>query len=133
MYLGNLFLLVLNLPLLGMWVRLLRVATSILYPMIILFCIIGAYSVNNNLFDVGMLFFFGGLGYVLRKFNFDLVPLIMGFILGPIIENSARQSLIMSRGQFGIFFSSTISAILLGLAMVIIAAAVYSGMRKRKV
>jgi putative tricarboxylic transport membrane protein len=132
MYLGNFFLLILNLPLLGMWVRLLRVATSILFPMIILFCIIGAYSVNNNLFDVGMLFFFGALGYALRKFHFDLVPLIMGFILGPIIENSARQSLIMSRGQFGIFLSSPITAILLGLAMVIIGAAVYSGVRKQK-
>ena len=87
---------------------------------------------NNNLFDVGMLFFFGALGYALRKFHFDLVPLIMGFILGPIIENSARQSLIMSRGQFGIFLSSPITAILLGLAMVIIGAAVYSGVRKQK-
>ena len=72
---------------------------------------------NNSLFDVGALFFFGFLGYLLRRFNFDLAPLILGFILGPIMETSARQSLIMSGGKFGIFFSSTITVILLGLAL----------------
>ena len=91
MYIGNFLLLLLNLPLIGFWVRLLRVSTSILYPMIILFCIIGAFSVNNSVFDVGALFFFGFLGYVLRRLNFDLAPFILGFILGPIMETSARQ------------------------------------------
>lgn len=133
MYLGNFLLLVLNLPLIGMWVRLLAVQTSILYPMIILFCIIGAYSVNNNVFDVGMLFFFGVLGYVLRRLNFELAPLILGFILGPIMENSARQALIMSGGSFRIFFSSTISTVLLVLSSVVILTAIYSGIRQGKV
>jgi putative tricarboxylic transport membrane protein len=130
MYIGNLLLLILNLPLIGIWVRLLRVSTSILYPMIIFFCIIGAFSVSNSVFDVGALFFFGFLGYVLRKWNFDLAPLILGFILGPILETSARQSLIMSAGQFNIFFSSAITAILLGLALLVLATAVYSGIRQ---
>ena len=132
MYLGNFLLLVLNLPLIGIWVRLLRISTSILYPMIIFFCIIGAFSVNNSIFDVGALFFFGFLGYLLRRLNFDLAPLILGFILGPILETSARQALIMSGGQFSIFFSSTITAILLGLVLVVLATAVYSGIRKGK-
>ncbi len=132
MYIGNFLLLVLNLPLIGIWVRLLRVSTSILYPMIIFFCIIGAFSVSNNIFDVGALFFFGFLGYVLRRLNFDLAPLILGFILGPILETSARQALIMSGGQFRIFFSSTITVILLGLALLVLATAVYSGTRKGK-
>ena len=133
MYLGNFLLLVLNLPLIGIWVRLLRVSTSILYPLIIFFCIIGAFSVNNNLFDVGALFFFGLLGYLFRRFNFDLAPLILGFILGPIMETSALQSLIMSGGKFDVFFSSTITVILLGLVFVVLATAVYSGIKKGKV
>jgi putative tricarboxylic transport membrane protein len=130
MYLGNFLLLALNLPLIGIWVRLLRIRTSILYPMIIFFCIIGAFSVNNSIFDVGALFFFGFLGYALRRMNFDLAPLILGFILGPILETSSRQALIMSGGQFGIFFSSPITVILFGLTAVVLITAVYSGLRK---
>jgi len=133
MYVGNFLLLVLNLPLIGIWVRLLKIPTSILYPIIIFFCIIGTFSVSNNIFDVGALFFFGFLGYLLRRLNFDLAPLILGFILGPILETSARQSLIMSGGMFDIFYSSTITAILLGLAVAVLGTAVYSEIRKGKV
>lgn len=132
MYIGNFLLLILNLPLIGMWVRLLKVRTSILYPMIIFFCIIGTFSVSNSLFDVGALFVFGFLGYVLRRLNFDLAPLILGFILGPILETSARQALIMSGGTFGIFYASTITAVLLGLTLAVLATAVYSEVRKGK-
>ena len=112
--------------------RLLRISSSILYPLIIFFCIIGAYSVNNSIFDVGALFFFGLLGYVLRRMNFDLAPLILGFILGPILETSARQALIMSGGQFGIFLSTPITVIVFGLAAVVLITAVYSGTRKHR-
>jgi TctA family transporter len=132
MYLGNLLLLVLNLPLIGIWVRLLRTPTSILYPMIVLFCIIGAYSVNNNLFDVGMLFVFGTLGYVLKKLNFELAPLILGFILGPIMEVNAKQALIISEGKLSVFFSTTISTILLLAAAFVIITSLYSGIRGKK-
>jgi putative tricarboxylic transport membrane protein len=132
MYIGNLLLLILNLPLIGMWVRLLKIPTSILYPMIIFFCVIGTFSVSNSLFDVGALFFFGFLGYLLRRLNFDLAPLILGFILGPILETSARQSLIMSGGTFGIFYASTITSILLGLAFTVLGTAVYTEIRKGK-
>jgi putative tricarboxylic transport membrane protein len=132
MYVGNFLLLVLNLPLIGMWVRLLKIPTSILYPLIIFLCIIGTFSVSNSLFDVGTLFFFGFLGYLLRRLNFDLAPLILGFILGPILETSARQSLIMSGGAFGIFYASTITMVLLGLALTVLGTAVYSEIKKGK-
>ena len=132
MYIGNILLLALNLPLIGMWVKLLRIPTSILYPLIIFFCIIGTFSVSNSLFDVGALFVFGFLGYLLRRLNFDLAPLILGFILGPILETSARQSLIMSAGSFGIFYASTITAVLLGLSALVLGTAVYSEIRKGK-
>lgn len=132
MYLGNILLLILNLPLIGMWVRLLTIPTSILYPMIILFCIIGAYSVNNNVFDVGMLFFFGFLGYVLRKLNFELAPLILGFILGPIMEVNARQALIISHGKLSVFFSTPISTVLLLLAFFVIFTSLYKSIRGKK-
>lgn len=127
MYLGNILLLVLNLPLIGMWVRLLTIPTSLLYPIIILFCIIGAYSVSNNVFDIVMLFFFGLLGYILKKLNFELAPLILGFILGPIMEVNARQALIISHGSLWVFFSSPISAVLLLSAFLVIGTSLYSG------
>lgn len=132
MYIGNFLLLILNLPLIGIWVRLLSVPNSILYPMLILFCIIGAYGVNNNVFDVGMLFFFGFFGYILRRLDFELAPLILGFVLGPFLENSARQALIMSAGGFSIFFSSTVSTVLLVLALFVVGTAVYSGIKQRR-
>lgn len=130
MYIGNILLLILNLPLIGIWVRLLLVPSSILYPMLILFCIIGAYSLNNNAFDVGALFFFGLLGYVLKRQNFELAPLILGFILGPIMETSARQALIMSAGELSIFFSSAVSTVLLGIAFLVILTTACSTIRQ---
>jgi putative tricarboxylic transport membrane protein len=130
MYIGNILLLILNLPLIGIWVRLLRVSKPILYPLIILFCIIGAYSVNNNLFDVGALFFFGFLGYGLRRLHFELAPLILGFILGPIMETNARQALIISEGNPSVFFSSTTASVLLGTALLVVVTALYSTLRK---
>ena len=131
MYIGNFLLLILNLPLIGIWVRLLLIPASILYPFLILFCIIGAYSVNNNVFDVGALFFFGFLGYGLRRLDFELAPLILGFILGPIMETSARQALIMSSGELGIFFSSAVSTTLLVLALCVLGTAILSTIRRR--
>jgi len=132
MYIGNFLLLILNLPLIGIWVRLLSIPTSVLYSMIILFCTIGAYGVNNSVFDIGVLFFFGFLGYVLKSLNFELAPLILGFILGPVMETSAKQALIMSGGHFSIFFSTRISTLLLVLTFLVIVTAVYSGIKHGK-
>jgi len=132
MYLGNIFLLILNLPLIGFWVRLLRVSRPILYPLIILFCIIGAYSVNNSFFDVGALFFFGFMGYGLRRLNFELAPLILGFILGPIMEMNARQALIISEGNLAVFFSSVTASVLLAAATAVVGSALYSSLGRGK-
>ncbi len=124
MYLGNLMLLALNLPLIGIFVQMLRVPYSILAPLIILFCLVGAYSVNNSIVDIWILVIFGVLGYLIRKLQFDAAPLILALILGPIMENSLRQSLIASRGDFSIFFARPISGALLAavLALVILPA-----------
>jgi putative tricarboxylic transport membrane protein len=88
--------------------------------------------VNNSIFDVGVLFFFGLLGYVLKKLNFELAPLILGFILGPLLELNARQALIMSKGDLSVFFNSTISTVLLLFSCLVILTALYSGIRRRK-
>lgn len=116
MYLGNIMLLVINLPLIGMWVQVLRVPRQILLPLILFFCIVGAYADHNSFFDVGVMMLFGVLGYLMKKFDYEAAPLILAFVLGPMLENSMRQSLKLSGGDFGIFFSRPISVTLLGLA-----------------
>jgi len=118
MYIGNGMLLILNLPLIPVWVQILKVPYRILFPLILLFTIIGSYSVNNSLFDVCLTIFFGAVGYLLRKFNFEAAPLIMAFVLGPILEESFRQSLIISRGSFAIFVNRPISLAFLLLGVV---------------
>ena len=118
MYIGNGMLLILNLPLIPVWVQILKVPYRILFPLILLFTIIGSYSVNNSLFDVSLTIFFGVVGYLLRKFNFEAAPLIMAFVLGPILEESFRQSLIISRGSFAIFVNRPISLAFLLLGVV---------------
>jgi len=105
MYIGNIMLLILNLPLIGVFVQLLRVRYSILFPFIILFCIIGSFSVNNNIADTFIMIAFGILGYFLRKADFEPAPLILALILGPMLEVAFRQSLIISRGSLSIFIT----------------------------
>ncbi|MBI2087421.1 MAG: tripartite tricarboxylate transporter permease [Deltaproteobacteria bacterium] len=108
MYIGNFMLLILNLPLIGIWVQFLRIPYWILFPSIILFCLVGSYSVNGNYVDIILLMIFGGVGYLMRKAKFPGGPLILGFILGPMIEEALRQTLILSDGEFAIFFSRPI-------------------------
>ncbi|MCE5281403.1 MAG: tripartite tricarboxylate transporter permease, partial [Deltaproteobacteria bacterium] len=105
MYIGNLMLLVLNLPLIGMWVRLLKVRYSLLFPFILLFCLIGAYTVGSNILDVYMMILFGILGYLMKKYDYEPAPLVMAFLLGPMFEGAFRQSLIISGGSPLIFFT----------------------------
>jgi putative tricarboxylic transport membrane protein len=109
MYVGNIMLLVLNLPLIGLWVKLLKVPYRILMPLILLFCLIGSYSINNYVADVIIMIIFGVVGYLLRKFGYEPAPLVLAFILGPLLENAFRQSLIMSDGKFSIFLTRPIS------------------------
>lgn len=125
-YIGNLILLILNLPLIPLWVRLLKVPTSILYTFVLAFCAIGAYSINGQAFDVGVMTIFGILGYVFKKIDIPLAPLILTLILGPLMEQSLRQSLEMSRGKFTIFLEHPIS---LGLIVVAILFVIGSTMR----
>ena len=113
MYVGNLILLVLNLPLIALWVQVLRVPYSYLYPMILLFCLIGAYCLNNQVTGLMIMLIFGGVGYLLRYFEYETTPLILAFILGPMIEDSLRQSLTISGGTFSLFLTRPIAGFFL--------------------
>jgi putative tricarboxylic transport membrane protein len=125
MYVGNLMLLALNLPLVSLFVWVLRIPYAYLYPLIIMFCIIGVYEVNNSIVDVWIMLIMGILGYMLRKFDFDPAPLVLGLVIAPIMEQSLRQSLIMSNGNYLIFFGRPISA---GLLVVSIGLLLLAGM-----
>jgi putative tricarboxylic transport membrane protein len=120
MYLGNLMLLVLNLPLIRLWVKLLQVPYPLLAPFIVVFVLVGAYSVNNSTTDVGFTVIFGLLGYLMRKFAFEPAPLVLAMILGPQLEASLRRSLIYSRGDFLVFLERPIAATLLALAVLML-------------
>lgn len=121
MYIGNGMLLVLNLPLIGLWVQVLKIPYRILFPLILLFCLIGVYSVNYSATDILIMIGSGGLGYLMKKFKYEGAPLVLAYVLGPMLEISMRQSLTISNGSFLIFFTRPISAvgILAGLLLVI--------------
>jgi putative tricarboxylic transport membrane protein len=131
MYVGNLMLLALNLPLVGVFVTVLRIPYAYLYPLIIMFCVIGVYEVNNSVVDVWIMLIMGVLGYWLRKFNFDPAPLVLGLVISPILEQSLRQSLIMSNGDYLIFFQRPISLGLLAVAAGLLALAALALIRQR--
>jgi putative tricarboxylic transport membrane protein len=111
MYIGNVMLLALNLPLIGMWVKILKVPYTILFPLILLFCLIGVYSVNNSVLDIYLMILFGVVGYLMRKFDFEPAPMALAYVLSPLLETSLRQSLNISGGSFSIFFSRPISLV----------------------
>ncbi|HVG50253.1 MAG TPA: tripartite tricarboxylate transporter permease [Xanthobacteraceae bacterium] len=123
MYVGNLMLLALNLPLVGLFVNLLRIPYGYLYPLVIMFCIVGVYAVNNSIVDVWIMLIMGALGYFLRKFGFDPAPLVLGLVIAPTFELSLRQSLVMSNGNWTIFFSRPIALVLLIVAAALLALA----------
>ncbi len=110
MYIGNAMLLILNLPLIGMWIKLLKVPYPLLFPLIFLFCLIGAYFVGNNVLDIYTMILFGVIGYLFKKFDYEAAPLILAFVLAPMLEIAFRQSMIISRGSPLIFLSRPISA-----------------------
>ena len=124
MWIGNLMLVILNLPLIGMWVQLLKVPYRLLYPAILVFCAIGVYSINNNPFDVLMTAAFGVLGYLFFKLRCEPAPLILGFILGPMMEENLRRAMLLSRGDPTVFFTRPLSLGLLiaAAALVVIVA-----------
>jgi putative tricarboxylic transport membrane protein len=119
LYIGNVILLILNLPLVGLWAKLLKIPYESLVVLILVFCIIGAYSLNNSVFDVGMMILCGLLGYVFKKLDFPLAPTILTLILGPQMERSLRESLSLSQGDYSTFFTRPISLVLLVITAII--------------
>ncbi len=133
MWVGNLMLVILNLPLIGMWIKLLTVPYRLLYPAILVFCCIGLYTLNNNNFDVYMAVIFGLLGYVFYKLQCEPAPLLLGFILGPMMEENLRRALLLSRGDWSTFISRPLSAsLLIAAALMIVVVSLPSIKRSRE-
>ena len=120
MWIGNLMLIILNLPLIGMWIKLLTVPYKFLFPAIVLFCAIGVYSTNNNTFDIWLVAAFGFIGYLFTKLGCEPAPLLLGFILGPMMEENLRRALLLSRGDWSVFVTRPLSASLLAVAVVML-------------
>lgn len=132
-WVGNIILLILNLPLIGMWVRLLSVQYRYLYPAALFFLCVGVYSTNNNLFDVWVVMIFGVVGYLFLRLRFEAAPLLLGFVLGPLVEENFRRALLLSRGDMSIFITRPISAgfVAAGLALILaLAWSYFKGRRK---
>ena len=132
MYICNVMLLVLNLPLIGIWVQLLKVPYAILMPLIIVFCIIGSYTIGNSIMDVLFMLIFGVVGYLMKKLKYEAAPLILAFVLGPMLEYSLKQSLMVSKGSFKIFFSRPISATCLIIALILVVLPIVPRLRKKR-
>ena len=120
MWLGNLMLIILNLPLIGMWIKLLTVPYNLLFPSIVLFCAVGVYSTNNNTFDIWLVACFGFIGYLFNKLSVEPAPLLLGFILGPMMEENLRRALLLSRGDWSVFVTRPLSASLLAVAALLL-------------
>jgi putative tricarboxylic transport membrane protein len=132
MWIGNLMLIILNLPLIGMWIKLLTVPYRFMFPAIILFCAIGVYSTNNNTFDIWMVAAFGFIGYVFAKLKVEAAPLLLGFILGPMMEENLRRALLLSRGDWSVFVTRPLSAGLLVAALLLMAIVLSPAISKKR-
>ena len=132
MWVGNLMLVVLNLPLIGMWIKLLKVPYRLLYPAILLFCAIGVYSINNVPFDVGQTAFFGLLGIVFLKLECEPAPLLLGFVLGPMMEENLRRAMLLSRGDPTVFFTRPLSLAMLVMAGLLLLLIIAPAFRKKR-
>ncbi|KQR29989.1 hypothetical protein ASF91_14200 [Rhizobium sp. Leaf155] len=132
MWIGNAMLLVINLPLIGLWVKLLQIPYRIMYPAILLFCCVGVYSVSNRGFDVALVILFGVLGYVLRKAKCEPGPLLLGFVLGPLLETNLRRAMLLSQGDWLVFLERPISAGLLALTALMLLTLILPTIRKNR-
>jgi putative tricarboxylic transport membrane protein len=132
MWIGNILLVLLNLPLIGLWVKMLSIPYRALFPAIVLFACIGCFSINQNIFDVYAIGFFGVVGYILIRFGCEPAPLLLGFVLGPLLEEHLRRAMIISRGDPTVFITRPISATLLGLALLAVIVAVLPSIRKKR-
>ena len=132
MWIGNFMLVILNLPLIGMWVQLLKVPYRLLYPAILVFCAIGVYSINNNAFDVLMTTAFGALGYLFFKLRCEPAPLILGFILGPMMEENLRRAMLLSRGDPWVVLQRPLSLAFLAMAVLLLVFILLPNIRKAR-
>jgi putative tricarboxylic transport membrane protein len=132
MYIGNIMLIVLNIPLVGIFVSLLRIPFRILFPVILLICLVGTYSVNSSVFELFVLLAFGILGYFIRKIQYDMAPLILAMIIGPTMELSLRQALMRSDGSFLIFWDSPITMTLISVSFLLLFWNIYRALRPTK-
>jgi putative tricarboxylic transport membrane protein len=132
MWVGNLMLVIINLPLVGLWVSLLRVPYRLLYPSILVFCSIGIFSINNSPFDVVMAAAFGVVGYWLIKHDFEPAPMLLGFVLGPLMEENLRRAMLIARGDVTVFVTRPISASLLALSVILLLLAALPTLRKQR-
>jgi putative tricarboxylic transport membrane protein len=135
MYVGNLMLLILNLPLIGIWVKILKIPYKVLFPLILLFCLIGVYSVSNSVFDIYIMLIFGIVGYLMKKFGYEGAPLVLAFVLGPMMEHNLRKSLILSQGDFSIFFTRPLAAIslIISIALLILPMTHWIGKKRAEI
>ena len=132
MWIGNLMLVVLNLPLIGIWIKLLTVPYRLLFPAIVLFCAVGVYTTNNSTFDIWLVGLFGFIGYLFAKIGCEPAPLLLGFILGPMMEENLRRALLLSRGDWSVFVTRPLSAGLLAGAIVLLAVVTLPAIKKKR-
>jgi putative tricarboxylic transport membrane protein len=132
MWIGNLMLIIINLPLIGIWVSLLRVPYGLLFPAIVVFCCIGAYSINSSLFDLWLMLGFGLLGYFFLKIGVEPAPFVLGFVLGPMLEENFRRAMLIASGDYMVFVERPISAFLLACSAALLAALLFPEIRRRR-
>ena len=132
MWIGNLMLVVLNLPMVGLWVKLLKIPYRWLFPSIVMFCAIGNFSINNSAMDVYLCALFAVLGYALMKLQCEPAPLILGYVLGPLMEENLRRALLISRGDPTVFFTRPISGAFMALSILLLIVMVLPAIRKKK-
>ncbi len=131
-WVGNVLLLVLNVPMIGVWVRLLQVPYRFLFPAALFFIAIGVYSTNNSLFEVGEVLVFGVIGAVLLALDFPVATILLGYVLGPLVEENFRRSLLLSRGDLAVFFERPISAFFMSVCIVLVATQLFFALRRAR-
>ena len=132
MYVGNAMLIILNLPLIGLWVKVLKIPYPLLFPLILLFCLVGVFSINNNVSEITIMVIFGVIGYFLRKFQYPTAPALLALVLGPMLEKALRQSLLISGGSSLIFFTRPISLITLLIVAALLGSSILPWVRKKR-
>ena len=132
MWIGNLMLLVLNLPMVGLWVKLLTVPYRWLFPSIVLFCAIGVFTTNNTVWDIWMVALFGFAGFIMMRLGAEMAPLLLGMVLGPMMEENLRRALTISGGKWEVFFTRPISAGLLLVSAILVIAILSPNLKKRR-